>query len=142
MDTGISKTPENNREIFDKRIVIAAVIIIAVLGFYFFISHDELDAVDLEVDALQSNNARVISATELSLHSIEKDCWVAYNGKVYDVTEWLPQHPGSADAIIPYCGTAEEFETAFTNQHGTTKASLLMKVGVLMGDFKVAGEME
>jgi hypothetical protein len=80
-----------------------------------------------------------ISAVDLATHDSLSDCWVAYKGKVYDITSFLPNHPGSAGAIVPYCGTSSEFETAFTRQHGTSKANLLMRVGVLMGDFDVVG---
>lgn len=27
-------------------------------------------------------------------HSSEKDCWLAISGKVYDVTDFLDEHPG------------------------------------------------
>ena len=78
-----------------------------------------------------------VSTEELLKHNTKTDCWVAYKGKVYDITSWLPRHPGTSSAIEPYCGSSSKFEEAFTKKHGTTKASLLMKVGVFMGDFKV-----
>ena len=87
------------------------------------------------------NNPNFIAINELNKHKNMEDCWVAYKGKVYDVTDWLPKHPGSAGAILPYCGTAKEFEDAFTKKHGTTKAGLLMKIGVLMGDFETQGNL-
>jgi len=37
-----------------------------------------------------------ISLEELAVHNTRYDCWVAYNGKVYDITTFLPVHPGSA----------------------------------------------
>ena len=75
----------------------------------------------------------VISRSELKKHNQQADCWVAYKGLVYDITSWLPRHPGSAGAIAPYCGTAEEFAEAFTGQHGTSKESRLQKEGVKEG---------
>jgi predicted heme/steroid binding protein len=88
------------------------------------------------------SSSGVISESELSTHNKQSDCWVAYKGKVYDITDFLPKHPGSAGAIAPYCGTSSEFETAFTRQHGTSKATMLMKVGVLMGDFDNMGNLQ
>ena len=80
-----------------------------------------------------------ISLSDLARHNKEIDCWVGYDGKVYDITSFLPGHPGSAGAIIPYCGTSKEFADAFTKKHGTSKVSKLMKVGVLIGDFQIKG---
>lgn len=91
--------------------------------------------------AVQTNSADVktVLTTDLATHNTMQSCWVAYDGKVYDITAFLPKHKGSAEAIIPYCGTASEFEAAFVNQHGTRKVSLLMKVGVFIGDFETKG---
>lgn len=80
-----------------------------------------------------------ISLEKLSKHNSINDCWVAYNGKVYDISSFLPVHPGSAGAISPYCGTSDEFTQAFTAQHGKSQVSRLMKVGVLIGDFQIKG---
>lgn len=88
-----------------------------------------------------SDTSDTISETTLASHNSQSDCWISYKGKVYDVTAFLPKHAGSAQAIIPYCGTSSEFEEAFTQKHGTSKASMLMKVGVLMGDFQNVGSL-
>jgi flavocytochrome c len=53
----------------------------------------------------------VLSADEVAKHTSEKDCWVILNGKVYDVSEFLPDHPGGKKAIMLYAGkdASEEF---------------------------------
>lgn len=76
-----------------------------------------------------------VSPEQLASHNREDDCWVAYNGIVYDITAWLPRHPGSAKAIAPYCGTEEEFTQAFNGQHGTSKDRRLEREGVPQGTF-------
>ena len=83
---------------------------------------------------------KTISLSELALHNTETDCWVIYNGKVYDLTTWLTKHPGGVKAISPYCGT-QGFEAAFKAQHGNSKASLFMQVAKLMGDVEVKGTL-
>ncbi len=77
-----------------------------------------------------------VSMSELAKHSIQSNCWVACKGKVYDITAWLPKHPGSAAAIAPYCGKAKEFEDAFTGQHGTSQVEKLLSEGVYKGDLQ------
>jgi cytochrome b involved in lipid metabolism len=86
-----------------------------------------------EIDAPQ-DSASGISASELGKHDSKSDCWVAYDGKVYDITSFLPVHPGSSAAIEPYCGTEDEFTNAFEGQHGTSQVKNLIKRGTLKGD--------
>ncbi len=76
-----------------------------------------------------------ITLSELAIHNKQSDCWVVYKGKVYDLTSWLPIHPGSPEAILPYCGNTG-FEKAFTDKHGTSKVEKLMKEGVYKGEFQ------
>ncbi|MHA6526025.1 DUF2231 domain-containing protein [Tessaracoccus sp. G1721] len=49
-------------------------------------------------------------------HATADSCWVAVNGFVYDVTDWIPQHPGGPERIIPLCGS--DATSAFGTQHG------------------------
>ncbi|GBG24788.1 Succinate dehydrogenase ubiquinone flavoprotein subunit, mitochondrial [Hondaea fermentalgiana] len=41
---------------------------------------------------------------EIAKHTTKDDCWVILNDKVYDVTEFLENHPGGAKAILLYGG--------------------------------------
>lgn len=77
-----------------------------------------------------------ISIIQLSLHHKKEDCWIGYDGKIYDITDWLPKHPGSSAAIEPYCGTSEEFEKAFEGQHGQSQVQTLIKESVYKGELK------
>lgn len=83
--------------------------------------------------AAEAATPGVVSRAELAKHNTQGDCWVGYKGTVYDVTNWLPRHPGSAGAIAPYCGTADEFAAAFNKQHGTSRDGRLQKEGVKEG---------
>ena len=124
-------------------ILIVAAVIIAGAFIFGNKSPTGVTVSDLEVTEINNTqNSNFIDAAELAKHTSMEDCWVAYKGKVYDVTAWLPKHPGSAQAILPYCGTSKEFEDAFTKKHGTSKAGLLMKVATFMGDFKTKGNLQ
>jgi cytochrome b involved in lipid metabolism len=37
---------------------------------------------------------------EVAQHASRKDCWIIINGKVYDVTLYLEEHPGSPDILL------------------------------------------
>jgi L-lactate dehydrogenase (cytochrome) len=54
----------------------------------------------------------MLSGSEVSKHNSAKSCWVIIHGKVYDVTEFLPEHPGGQRIILKYAGkdATEEFE--------------------------------
>lgn len=47
---------------------------------------------------------RLISAVQLGKHNTEKSLWVAYKNRVYDVTEFAPDHPGGDELILQYAG--------------------------------------
>lgn len=114
---------------------IATLIFIAVIVIVFSVRNT--------TSGVQTNNlnSSKISLTDLSEHNTNEDCWIAYGGKVYDLTSWLPQHPGTSEAISPYCGTAKEFQTAFEKKHGTSKVKLLIQVGTFMGDLQIVGSL-
>ncbi|KAI5866626.1 FMN-dependent dehydrogenase-domain-containing protein [Durotheca rogersii] len=45
-----------------------------------------------------------LSGVEVSKHDSKDSCWVVIHGKVYDVTEFLPEHPGGMRIILKYAG--------------------------------------
>jgi L-lactate dehydrogenase (cytochrome) len=65
---------------------------------------------------LQSNPKNgLITAEELSLHVHKENCWVALNGVVYDVTDWVPNHPGGPDLLLSAGG--KDVSAAFRKFH-------------------------
>jgi flavocytochrome c len=59
-----------------------------------------------------SAGSSVLTTEEVSHHNKQDDCWVILNNKVYDVTNFMPDHPGGKKAIMVYAGkdATEEFE--------------------------------
>ncbi|OAA44430.1 Aldolase-type TIM barrel [Metarhizium rileyi] len=53
-----------------------------------------------------------LKGSEISQHNNAKSCWVIIHGKAYDVTDFLPEHPGGSKIILKYAGkdATEEFE--------------------------------
>jgi cytochrome b involved in lipid metabolism len=41
---------------------------------------------------------------DVAKHATAADCWSAVNGGVYDLTAWIPKHPGGKPLVIAMCG--------------------------------------
>ena len=63
-----------------------------------------------------SNAPTSYTLAQVSAHNNATSCWSAINGKVYDLTSWINQHPGGPKAILSICGT--DGSSAFNDQHG------------------------
>ncbi len=42
---------------------------------------------------------------EVARHNRLDDCWMAIEGVVYDLTEYVPRHPTRDEVLEPWCGT-------------------------------------
>lgn len=53
-----------------------------------------------------------LTGEEIAKHNSRESCWVIVHGKAYDVTEFLPEHPGGPKIILKYAGkdATEEYE--------------------------------
>ncbi|EGV63279.1 FMN-dependent dehydrogenase/cytochrome heme-binding domain [Yamadazyma tenuis] len=45
-----------------------------------------------------------VSIEEVRKHNSKADCWVIIHNKVYDVTDFLSEHPGGSGIILKYAG--------------------------------------
>ncbi|KAK8858938.1 hypothetical protein IAR55_003169 [Kwoniella newhampshirensis] len=52
----------------------------------------------------QAGGQKLISYEEVQKHTTREDCWVIIDGKIYDVTEFLDQHPGGPEIILANAG--------------------------------------
>lgn len=51
-----------------------------------------------------TKRVRILTTEDVEEHASPKSCWVTRDGKVYDVTKFLPDHPGGDDLILKYAG--------------------------------------
>ncbi|KAK8199845.1 FMN-dependent dehydrogenase-domain-containing protein [Phyllosticta capitalensis] len=53
-----------------------------------------------------------LSGADVAKHDNAESCWVIVHGRAYDVTEFLPEHPGGSKIILKYAGkdATEEFD--------------------------------
>lgn len=47
---------------------------------------------------------KTYSLEDCATHNTEKDCWLIIHGKVYDVTNFLDEHPGGYDIVVANTG--------------------------------------
>jgi cytochrome b involved in lipid metabolism len=91
----------------------------------------------------ESSDLPLFKTEEVATHASEDDCWTIVNGGVFDITSYVPRHPGG-DEILRACGTdgTSLFETRTTEDgeevgpgtpHSSNAAKQLanFKVGVL-----------
>lgn len=68
----------------------------------------------------------------VATHSGQASCWSAINGKVYDLTSWISQHPGGAERILSICG--KDGSAAFNGQHEGDRRPASELADYLLGD--------
>jgi hypothetical protein len=41
---------------------------------------------------------KMIPVEEISKHNTPEDCWIVVEGKIWDITEFAPEHPGGGQS--------------------------------------------
>lgn len=73
-----------------------------------------------------------ITMADVAKHASQSSCWSAINGKVYNLTAWINQHPGGSEAILSLCGS--DGSAAFNDQHGGQRRPENELAGFYVGD--------
>lgn len=84
---------------------------------------------------------RKVSLAELAEHNSEFDCWTAYNGKVYNITQYLHYHPGGVPKLME--GAGKDSTALFNKFHAWINIDNMLSkciVGILMADEKGIAE--
>ncbi|MBI3671812.1 hypothetical protein HY249_03390 [Candidatus Azambacteria bacterium] len=73
------------------------------------------------------------SIDEIQKHNKKTDCWLVIKDNVYDVSEYVPMHPGGVSAISSNCG--RESTSIFASIHSNIAWDLLSgyKIGYVAG---------
>lgn len=53
----------------------------------------------------ESEELKAFSADEIAKHNTANDLWVVYNGRVYDVSHYIDEHPGGEEVVVDVAGT-------------------------------------
>ncbi len=73
---------------------------------------------------------KTYTSTDVSSHNSKTSCWSIINGSVYDLSSWVPQHPGGERAILSICGV--DGSASFNGQHGGSS-----KIASILAGFKI-----
>lgn len=93
-------------------IVVASLAIVALVAvaaggaYYYYASKDGKQASSpSDAEGSPTIATTTFALAEVARHAAKEDCWLAIEGKVYDVTEFIEsaKHPGGA-AILEGCG--------------------------------------
>lgn len=72
---------------------------------------------------------------EVSKHNTSDDLWVVYEGKVYDVSSYLDEHPGGEEVIVDVAG--QDATDAFDDIGHSDDAKEILE-GLLVGTLEGA----
>ena len=61
------------------------------------------------------NTTKQITVKQVKAKNTASDCWSIVNRKVYNLTDWISQHPGGSSRIIAMCG--KDASLAYNSQH-------------------------
>ncbi len=64
------------------------------------------------------------SASDVAVHNQKSDCWFIIDNNVYNVTDFISQHPGG-EFIAKFCG--KDATAAFRGQHDNSQDAVLAK---------------
>eukprot|EP00435_Cladocopium_sp_Y103_P067653 s518_g30.t1 len=73
--------------------------------------------------------------SEVNRHCIPEDCWVALNGKVYDLSEFMDRHPGGPTTILAWAG--KDASKFFNEIHKGVKIDSYLRPESYLGDLGV-----
>ncbi|CAJ1411215.1 unnamed protein product [Effrenium voratum] len=76
-----------------------------------------------------------IPLSEVNRHCTPEDCWVALNGKVYDLSEFMDRHPGGPTTILSWAG--KDASKLFNEIHKGVKIDSYLRPEALLGNLGV-----
>ncbi|KAJ1502233.1 fatty acid alpha-hydroxylase, partial [Coelomomyces lativittatus] len=80
---------------------------------------------------------RIIQKEELQQHQTKSSCWVVHQHHVYDITSFLPDHPGGPELILEHLhqNMTQAMNNALIHEHSESAYTLLSPfvIGVYEG---------
>lgn len=114
-------------------IIIGIVIVAGIGGFVYSQKQESIAPTPAPVTTNTAETptpAKTITVEDVTAHSSRESCWTTINGGVYDLTSWIPKHPGGEQGILQLCGA--DGSAKFNKQHGGGKQQAMV-----LGGFKI-----
>ena len=80
------------------------------------------------------------SADDVARHCAKDDAWVIVGDGVYDITEWIPRHPGGSIPLVQYAG--RDMTDAFRAYHSPNGKAAKTLNAYKIGDFAGARRLD
>ena len=95
---------------------------------------DEKGTVEDEqaAESQSASPATTFTAAQVAQNSDATSCWASVDGSVYELTEWISEHPGGSREIEALCGT--DATAAFQRQHGSNAEAQRELAGFKIGE--------
>ncbi|TCD66743.1 Cytochrome b2, mitochondrial precursor [Steccherinum ochraceum] len=79
------------------------------------------------------SDVQTLTGPEVEQHASRDSCWIIVHGKVYDVTDFLDEHPGGSKIILKYAGkdATEAYEPIHPPDAITTNLPTEKHLGVI-----------
>lgn len=124
----------------NKTILGVVILVIFLIGCVYIILNNSKTVVTQTTQIPVQNNASTTIITkqytmaDIAKHADATSCWSTVDGKVYDLTAWIDQHPGGSGAILSMCGV--DGSSAFNDKHGGQRRPANELAGFIIGDLK------
>ena len=112
---------------------VGVILIVLVGGFVYSQKRDALEKQMIQQAAAQqpSSQQGKYTLADIAQHGGRSSCWSTINGGVYDLTAWIPKHPGGEQAILSICGI--DGSARFNAQHGGASLQQQILAGFKIG---------
>lgn len=120
-------------------VIIASIVILAAIGFglwsFLRVSPPPAGSVERLAAERASSATATYALSDIAKHATSEDCWTAIGESVYDVTSFIPQHPGGR-ALIPACGTDGSSLFAMEPAHARENAMAVLDATYRIGSLR------
>ncbi len=124
-------------------IIISIVLLIAGLALVFYPKSSPTQSTTAVSTQTVSPTASVItpesgmqiySEAQVSAHNSSQSCWSIIEGKVYDLTAYIPRHKGGPEKIIAICG--KDGTAEFSEEHDGKQKPAIELAKMYLGDLQ------
>ena len=114
-------------------LAIGVVLVVVIGGFVYWQKQNALEKQVIQQAATQqpSTQQGTYTLADIAQHGGRSSCWSTINGGVYDLTAWIPKHPGGEQAILSICGI--DGSAKFNRQHGGAALQQQILAGFKIG---------